>query len=152
MDFSTLDARKQLAGKYSVKYGLETALVCGLIEQESSWNCWSMRYEPLFFTHYIQPLLNTNQVHDMTEATARATSYGLTQVLGQVARELGFQGRFLTELCDPDIGVDFGCRKLKKCFEGKSNTWTEHDALLCYNGGGEEQYPHMVIDRKRKYQ
>lgn len=148
-DLSTLDARKALAGKYATKYGLDVALVCSVVEQESGWNSWAMRYEPLFYSHYIQPLLNNGQVHTMTEATARATSYGLMQLMGQVAREFGFKGQFLTELCDPDTGLDWGCQKLAACLKA---TATVPDALLRWNGGGNPQYANEVLARMSKYE
>jgi soluble lytic murein transglycosylase-like protein len=34
------------------------------------------------------------------------------QVMGATARELGFKGRFFTELCDPMEGLNYGCRYL----------------------------------------
>lgn len=34
------------------------------------------------------------------------------QVMGAVARERGFMGRFLSQLCDPPVGIEIGCRHL----------------------------------------
>jgi len=34
------------------------------------------------------------------------------QVMGQVAREHGFEGKFLSALCDPALGLDIGCAAL----------------------------------------
>src|SRR5438477_6143358 len=102
-------ARLQLVSEYAVKHGLDPALVCSVCEQESAWNQWAVRYEQGFFDHYIKPLLDSGAVHLMTEAVTRATSFGYMQVMGQVAREMGFQGRFLTQLCDASIGLDIGC-------------------------------------------
>ena len=143
-DFSTNDARLTLTKKWAVKYGLNVSLVCAVIEQESGWNPWAMRFEPGFLARYIVPM----NLPDPTEAHARATSFGLCQVMGQVAREHGFGGRFLTELCDPDIGVDFGCRKLQQCFSVHGDTET---ALLSYNGGADEFYPKQVLARVARY-
>src|SRR5207249_9515068 len=41
-----------LARKTALADSLDPALVCAVVEQESSWNPWAMRYEPLFFTKY----------------------------------------------------------------------------------------------------
>lgn len=112
MDLSTNDARLALVAKYAAKYSLDPTIVCAVVEQESGWNPWAMRYEPAFYERYILPL----HLADNTEAQARAFSYGLMQTMGQVAREQAFTGKFLTQLCDPDIGVEVGCRKLQKCF------------------------------------
>jgi soluble lytic murein transglycosylase-like protein len=144
MDLTTNDARVALARKWATKYGLDTFIVCAVIEQESSWNPWAMRYEPAFLLRYIDPMRLT----DDTEAHARATSFGLMQIMGQTAREKGFQPRFLTELCDPDTGVEMGCRKLQECFAVHGDPET---SLLAYNGGGNPDYGKQVLARVAHY-
>jgi hypothetical protein len=94
-------------------HDLDPALVCAVIEQESSWNPWAMRYEPAFFAKYVASLYTNNKV-SASEAYARGFSWGLMQVMGQVARENGFNDRFLSALCDPTIGIEYGCRVLRK--------------------------------------
>ena len=144
-----MDARYALARKYATKYSLDIALVCALVEQESSWCPWAMRYEPQFYSHYIAPMVAAGNIHSATEATARATSYGLGQVMGQVAREFGFTGQFLSELCDPDVGLDLCCHKLQKCMAAHPSS--VENALLAYNGGSDPTYPSSVLARMDKY-
>ena len=103
-----------------------------------------MRYEPAFYERYLLPL----RLADNTEAQARAFSYGLMQTMGQVAREQAFTGKFLTQLCDPDIGVEVGCRKLQKCFALYNDPEV---ALLKYNGGGNPEYGKQVLARVAHY-
>ena len=67
----------------------DPALVCAIVEQESSWNTWAMRYEPAFFAKYVAGLYTNNKI-TASEAYARGFSWGLMQVMGQVAREMGF--------------------------------------------------------------
>ena len=129
-------------------HGIEPMLVCSVAEQESDWNCYAMRYEPAFYSKYILPLIETGHVGP-TEANARATSWGLGQVLGQVARECGFGGPFLSELCDPDIGLEYLCRHLSMIMSRTGNNVTE--TLLRYNGGGNELYPSQVQARMATY-
>lgn len=143
MNLASIEARKALAGKYAAKYALDLPLLCALIHHESSWNPWAFRYEPLFFSHYIQPLVNNGTVKSMSEATARASSFGLMQILGQVAREHGFSGPFLTELCDPDVGLDYGCKKFQQSIVAHPND--VRASLLAYNGGGALDYPDLVL-------
>jgi soluble lytic murein transglycosylase-like protein len=144
MDLSTNDARLAIASKYAAKYGLDPAIVCAVVEQESSWNPWAIRYEPEFFARYLETMSLP-----ATEMRARAFSFGLMQCMGQVARELGFAGASLAQLCDPDIGLDVGCRKLAACFKA----WTTPEvALLCYNGGGNPDYGKQVLARVAHYQ
>lgn len=149
-DFSTIEARVTLARKYATKYLLDTALVCAIADHESGgWIPWATRYEPLFFDKYVQPLVNTGVVHTMSEANARATSWGLMQIMGQTARELGFTGKYLSELCDPDVGLDLGCKKFGNCLTESGGDSTK--AMLRYNGGGDASYPDLVKDLMPKY-
>src|ERR1700735_2808441 len=78
-----------LAKQTARSHGLDPAVVCAICEQESAWNPWAIRYEPAFFAHYIAPQLGAGQISN-TEAQARAFSWGLMQVMGQVAREHNF--------------------------------------------------------------
>jgi len=77
---------------------LDPGLVCAVIEQESAWNPWAMRYEPVFFTKYVAPLYTNNKI-SATEAYARGFSWGLMQVMGQVAREIRFSMRSFFPRC-----------------------------------------------------
>jgi soluble lytic murein transglycosylase-like protein len=153
LDLSTIDARMQLAAKWAAKYGLNPYIVAAVCEQESNWNPFAVRWEPAFFQRYIVP----QGLADATEAHTRAMSFGLMQVMGEVARENGFEGRFLTQLCDPDTALDFGCRKLKKCFVDHGilladNTQMADYPLLAYNGGGNPQYAAQVLARVPRYE
>lgn len=138
-----------LAGKIALLHNLEPALVCAVIEQESEWNPWAMRYEPDFFYRYIAPLSRTSPM-TTTESYMRAVSWGLMQVMGQVAREHGFTGAFLAELCDPAVGIEFGCRVLANRVAVAGGGVAE--ALLHYNGGADPQYPNDVLARVPAYQ
>src|SRR6266852_540219 len=102
-----------LARKAAGAQSLDPALVCAVIEQESAWNPWAMRYEPLFFAKYVAPLYTNNQI-SASEAYARGFSWGLMQVMGQVARENGFTAEFLSALCEPRQGIALGCVVLQR--------------------------------------
>ena len=146
IDLSTNDARLALAKKYALKYGLDAALVCAVIEQESGWNPFAVRFEPAFLEHYVKPV---NPAVPTTREITLAMSFGLMQVMGLTALEVGWRGSFLTELCDPDIGCDYGCRKLQKCFEAHGDDET---SLLSYNGGGNAFYGKQVLARVAHYE
>jgi len=122
-------------------------LVCAIAEQESAWNPWAMRYEPRFFSKYVA-LLYTNNKISVTEAYARAFSWGLMQVMGQVAREHGYAGE-LAALCDPATGLEWGCKVFAhKLAVAQGNV---HEALLSWNGGGNTAYPGQVLARVENY-
>ena len=48
----------------------------------------------------------------ITELLFQQSSWGLMQIMGAVARERGFGG-WLTELCDPTVNMEWGCRHLR---------------------------------------
>jgi soluble lytic murein transglycosylase-like protein len=145
-DLSTLEARKGIAAKYATLYLLDPAVVAAVCEQESDWNPYAIRFEPAFEARYIKPAIPSAPT---TLEMSKAISFGLMQIMGEVAIEYGWQGKFLTELCDPETGVEFGCRKLRKCFDLHPNDLTA--ALLAYNGGGNSYYAPQVQGRMSKY-
>ena len=131
----------ELAKAAAARHGLDPAIVCGIVARESSWNQWTIRYEPAFYTRYVGQLYISHEV-DLTEAHARATSWGLMQVMGQVAREAGFAGR-LPQLCDPPIGLEVGCQVfVRKLTEQHGDSVA---ALLAWNGGGNPSYAGEVL-------
>lgn len=132
----------------AAKNGLRSALVCGLVERESSWNPWQIRYEPAFFNKYVMPLYSASKIN-VTEAKARSFSWGLMQIMGEEAREFGFTGD-LASLCDPDVGLEWGCRAL--AHKLKVNGGNEPAALLAYNGGSNPHYPDEVLALAAKYE
>ena len=115
--------------KAAAKYGLDPDYVEAHVMTESSGNPKATRYEPAFYSRYVVPL----KIKDEKEAKCRATSFGLLQIMGQVAREMGFKGEF-KDLCGVIGGLDWGCRKLAKCYEkfGKKNI---NAGIAAYNCG-----------------
>ena len=137
-----------LAKKVAGNFKLEPALVCGVAEQESAWNPWAMRYEPAFMAKYVAPLYATNKI-GATEAYARSISWGLMQVMGQVARENGVDLQFLSGLCDPEAGLSIGCAVLAKKIDREGGDVVK--GLLAWNGGANALYAAQVLARKPKY-
>jgi len=97
-----------------------------------------MRYEPAFFSKYVAPLYTNNKIA-ATEAYSRGFSWGLMQVMGQVARETGFDALFLA----------VGCKVLRKKFDAMAGDNTR--TLLAWNGGGNSAYPGQVLARRSRY-
>ena len=139
-----------LARQKAAEHQLYPELVCAVCEQESAWDPWAVRFEPAFYTRYVAPLYaSSDHAWTVTEAHARATSCGLMQVMGQVAREHGFASAYLSELCDPAVGLEVGCRVLAaKLAAAEGNV---QRALLLWNGGSNAQYPAQVLARAEKY-
>jgi soluble lytic murein transglycosylase-like protein len=137
-----------LARKAAAAQSLDPALVCAVVEQESAWNPWAIRYEPLFFAKYVASLYTNNKI-SASEAYARGFSWGLMQVMGQVARETGFDALFLSALCDPEQGLALGCKVLRKKIDAMAGDTMR--GLLAWNGGGNPAYPAQVLARKPHY-
>jgi soluble lytic murein transglycosylase-like protein len=135
-----------LAKQKAVEHGLDASLVCAVVEQESGWNPWAIRYEPGFYEHYVAPLPGLSP----TEAHARSISWGLMQLMGEVARELGFANTYLSSLLDAATGLDWGCRHLARKMAQASGDVSK--ALLAWNGSGNPAYPGQVLARQAKYQ
>ena len=128
----------------AAKHALDPALVCAVIEQESAWDPHALRYEPGFRTRYVAPL-----GLPPTEEIARSISWGLLQVMGQVAREHGFRGQFLSALCEPETGIEFGCAALAAKVSAAQGDIPR--ALASWNGGGNVNYAAGVLARIPRY-
>lgn len=137
-----------LAKAVAARFKLDPALVCAVVERETNWNPWAMRYEPLFFAKYVAPLYTNNKI-GATEAYARGISWGLMQVMGQVAREQGVTLTFLSQMCDPEIGLSVGCQVLSTKLEKAHGDVNE--ALQLWNGGGNKDYDTEVLALVPKY-
>lgn len=135
---------KNVLSVVSAKNKLDIELVAAVILQESSANKYAIRYEPVFLTKYVEKTKTWDLAscgNWETEKTSRATSWGLMQVMGLVARERGFKKKFLSELTDPFENISIGCLHLSTLIKSKKN---EIRGLLAYNGGGDPTYPQRI--------
>ena len=138
-----------IARRWAQEFGLDPALVCALCEVEG-WNPWAVRYEYrpewLFgkvkddfpgiikFEHDYPGDLNI-------EVQMQCTSWGLMGIKGADARKLGFTG-WLTELCDPQVNLEWGCQHLRWLLDHAGSTnirastqWQSADLAAAWNGG-----------------
>jgi soluble lytic murein transglycosylase-like protein len=141
---STRDELIASARAAAAARGLDGPLICAMVEQESAWNPWAIRYEPKFYARYVAPLIALERLSE-TEARARATSWGLLQVMGQVAREHGFSGASLAELCDPMCGLELGCKVFGVMLAAETGDVAR--ALRRWNGGARPEYAAEVLAR-----
>lgn len=137
---------------YSEKYSIPTYVIAGLVLQESSGNTYAIKCERGFFKKYFRNLkaLITRTASRTDDRWFEypeifSASYGLCQVMYPVALEHGFNLRFPTELCDPDIGLDAGCKHLRKHLTATNENLVR--ALQRYNGGGDLLYATKVLDK-----
>jgi len=135
------------------RHGLKPLDVAAIVSVESSFNPWAWNPEPRY--RYLwdtkqktpfRPLLPAEilseyppkDFHSMygdpdNEWWGQSCSWGLMQVMGAVAREHGFQGAYLTQLCDPVINLEYGCKQLAALFRWSGGE--EEPAFAAYNGG-----------------
>jgi hypothetical protein len=64
---------------------------------------------------------------------AQQASWGLMQIMGATAREEGFRGPYLTQLCDPATNLTIGCSVIAKLLLWSAGN--VHLALAAYNAG-----------------
>lgn len=113
---SNISPFRSLIEEIANELAIQAPLICAMIRVESGGNPNAARYEPAFYTRYISPMrgkVAKPGCSEETERRLRATSHGLLQIMGQVARERGFDGQFLTELYHPRIGIWWGARQIE---------------------------------------
>jgi len=134
------------------RHGLEPAVLAALVWKESAGDTHAIRFEPhyrwLWDVYEWKPFRRLTSeeagrsapptdfqgptgASDATEWAMQRTSWGLCQVMGAVARERGFKGTFLSQLCEPEIGVEYGAMHLALLLR----KWELSDALSAYNAG-----------------
>lgn len=122
------ELRKIIEDK-GIEFGIDPDLIQAFCFVESSYRPAATRYEPAFYKTYIQPMAGLTQ----EEKTGRATSFGLMQIMGQVAREKGFKGAF-DELFDPATGLEWSLKHLKRFIVKYKEMGLDY-AIVSYNAG-----------------
>lgn len=103
------------------RHQVPAALLAGVVQEESRFEQYAERTEPAYLKNpKIRRLARTwSKRHggiptSLTEQTDRARSYGLMQVMGEVAREQGYDSTYLANLFNADDAIDQGALLLKK--------------------------------------
>ena len=133
------------------------AVMNSWVAQESDWDPWATREEPGFYRRYIAPNLLGGSFRMKREQWELAISWGLLQVMGVVARERGFDGLYLSQLCEPSLGLYFGVEHLLHQKGRGDGSWSQ--ALAAYNGGlggnvragqlRRQEYVDEIVERAR---
>lgn len=136
----------------SAKFNLPVRLIAAFVTVESGGNPWAWNPEPhyrwLWDVKRNQPFrqllpgesTNERPPHDFhciagdpdQEWWGQQASWGLMQTMGAVARENGFTGPYLPELCKPFVSLEFGCRHIKKLIQRHNSI---DGAIAAYNTG-----------------
>lgn len=112
----------------AIRHDLPPEIVRGMVIVESGGNTRATRHEPAFKRRYIDPLKFPEK-----EAYARATSWGLLQIMGQTARSIGYKGPF-EDLLKPENGLEWGCEYLE-AIRAKYPREPWEVIVRAYNGG-----------------
>lgn len=128
-------------------------LLSAIVQVESSGIAEAVRKEPDWKYFYkVDEFAKKLGIPPEEEKALQAQSYGLCQVMGSVARELGFCGP-LNDLFDVKTNLKYGARKLHECLE-RYPFW--YDAAAAYNAGsvrkkGANYVNQRYVDRVRSY-
>lgn len=137
-------------------------LVLAMIWQESTGNPWAYRYENGYVYFYEwkrgRALYDDRQsvqgnriksaaILGATEFNGQSASWGLMQPMGAAARERGFRGLYLPELCEPEINISIATAHYW-IYASLSGERGVENALQRYNGGGNEDYFKEVLEKR----
>ncbi len=113
-------------------FELDPIVVASICFVETRGETLATRYEPNWkYFKNVAYFAKMNGISEETEKVAQATSWGIMQVMGTVARELGLQSH-LTTLIDIDQGLHYGCFKLSNLVSKHGNIFK---AISAYNTG-----------------
>jgi len=118
-----------------INFKIDSKYILAIILTESLGIKYAIRHEPnwsYFFEETIMERFAKETGSSLdTEYYGQSTSWGLMQIMGGTARELGFKG-FFPLLCEPEIGIKYGILYLHKKYKAYGNVTT---AIAAYNFG-----------------
>jgi hypothetical protein len=138
---------------FALKHALSADLLEAQVVVESGGNPWAWNPEPryryLWNVRSQRPFRQPTDFELMSETPpndfpclagdcdqewwGQQASWGLMQVMGALAREYGFKGPYLTQLCDVNVNLDIATAYLSRL-----SRWANGDAtkmLAAFNAG-----------------
>jgi hypothetical protein len=137
-------------------FALPPALLAGIIQEESRFEPWAARVEP----HYKRKAIVQSGARNWskryrnlptyeTELDDRSRSFGLMQVMGQLAREQGFASRYLSEMHLPMNAVTHGAKRLRELLDRyRGDTLS---AISAYNQGNNRKRGETFVNARYVY-
>jgi soluble lytic murein transglycosylase-like protein len=148
---------KEIIEKISAAHGVDSTLVIAIIHVESSLKSKTCRYEPGYqWLVDVDFWAKKQGFSSATEEALQKFSWGPMHIMGATARDHGFDG-FIPDLCQPELGIEFGVRHLKSQLKRYKGNVLE--AISSYNAGREmcdltgcedEKYVMKVVNWMRK--
>ena len=112
----------------AIQYNLDPDLLSAQVQVESSRDTFAFRYESAFYGTYLK---HGNPL-SIIYGPLGACSFGLMQIILEVAMELGFADR-PEKLFIPQIGLEWGAKKMQALLKWSNNDYNR--ALSAYNAG-----------------
>lgn len=135
-------------GWHAERQGLDPILVQAIVEHESGGDPFVSRYEP-HWRYLLSPRDYASRlgITGATEEMLQSMSWGLMQIMGSVARELGYDSH-LVRLTDVELGLYWGCKKLKLLSRqyGEESDW-----IAAYNMGSPRKTPGGLYQNQKTY-
>jgi len=138
-----------LIGRASKDHGLPPELIAAVIQTESLGNPAAYRYEAHYkYLYHPNRLALELRVPPEFMEFMQKTSYGLCQVMGGVAYELGLSkdGDYPIPpvLLQPEMGIKYGCLALKRIIDShrhyRVNPNNPDDIYAAYNAGSVRKF------------
>lgn len=118
----------------SQKQGVPVPVIIATISTESSGNPKAYRYEPAFYTRYIQNKAAWKNNPYYASPKRISASYGLMQIMYTTAYSVGFQGK-PEDLYDPQQNLEVGCAYIASAYQVKQHRWDPPKIACAYNAG-----------------
>lgn len=116
----------------AAEFGLDPSLIAAIIQVESGGMPLRIRAEPTFeFLNAPARYAERLGITKNTEIACQKMSWGLMQIMGATARDMGFEGH-LTELIFPEAGIYWGSKYLGTRVKRYKSTKA---AIAAYNAG-----------------
>lgn len=137
----------EIISNAALRYGIPSQLFHAIIQVESSGLVYATRYEPgyrwLWDVREDRPYEGDPEnlpsksrfCTQATELIGQRTSWGLVQIMGATARELGFQGPFLAGLLDPKTNTNYGAMYLNQLYRRFADEGGWEAVAAAYNAG-----------------
>lgn len=120
--------------KYSKEYKLDPIVVLAIIETESGYNPFAIRYEPGFkWLYSSEEMAFILRINKSLMIAMQKLSVGLMQPMLSVCNEYGFRGCFY-DLFNIDLNIMYGCKHLSKLIKTQ-NLFSVEQIYDAYNTG-----------------
>lgn len=121
-----------LAKNIATKHGISPVLLLATIYQESGGRPWVTRFEPNYKYLYLPEVFAKKLNYSLdSEISLQKTSFGLCQIMGSVAREIGWHEGYLPEIFMPTTNLTIAAKylfKLQSRFGSTANTIASYNA------------------------